>query len=171
MIVFSVLSTVRWDLNGKWILLVIFYYWNDYEINTRMQPQLLEFFHHHKASGIETLQGTNIEYILPNEILKLSEFPFCFDYRLGSFEYALHQMIPLIVLKVILYIDNHVLHDFQRGNTSIFLQNYMLHMGSNVLNWIKIEGICKVLIVLHLRLLFDKNIYLLMRRCIVFHDN
>jgi hypothetical protein len=62
-----------------------------------------------------------------------------------------------MVLKVIPNMDNHLPHSLLRRNMSIFLRNYMLHMRPNVLNWIEIRRIWRVLMALHSKLLSDRN--------------
>jgi len=76
-----------------------------------------------------------------------------------------------MILKVIPNTDNHLLHDLLRCNMSIFLRNYMLHMCPNVLNWIEIREIGEILMAFHSKLLSNRNIHLLVRRSIVFHNN
>jgi hypothetical protein len=141
------------------------------EIHPGSLPQRLELFHHHTVPGIKTLRGYNIEYILPNLTLKSSGSTSCFDHRLNSLCHALHQMVPPMMLKVIPNTDNHLPHDLLRRNMSIVLRNYMLHMCPNVLNWIEIRRIWRVLVALHSKLLSNRNTHLLVRRSIVFHNN
>ena len=46
-------------------------------------------------------------------------------------------MVPFLILKLIPDIDNHLFHDIQKGNKSLFLRNYVLYMPQNLsqLEW------------------------------------
>ena len=142
-------------------------FWSYHEIDTTVQSQLLKLLHHHKVSGIEILWECNIKYILPNLTLKPSGSTLC----LNSLWHALHQMISSMILKLIPNTDNHLLHGLLRCNMSIFLWNYMFHMCPNVLNWMEIRRIWRMLMTPHSKLCSNRNTHFLVRRSIIFHDN
>ena len=141
-----------------------------HEINPDGQQQRFELLHHHMAWCSKILVECSREYILPNLSLKSSISSFCLDHRLNSLWHALNQIIPLMMLKVISNTNNHLPHNLQRCNMSIFLRNYMLYMRPNVLNWIEIRRVWRVLMALHSQLLSNRNADLLVRRSIVFHN-
>ena len=95
----------------------------------------------------------------------------CLDHRLNSLRHAFNEMIPPVISKFLPQMKNCMPHGLNRGNVTILLCNPMLHVCPNVLYRVEIRWVWRVLMAPHSQLLSDRNTYLFMHRCIVFHDN